>query len=66
MYLGIITSWLGQPFLLGSWLSLILAAMAIGIILLRTSMEDRTLIAELSGYAGYPRQVRYRLLRGVW
>ena len=34
--------------------------------ILRTALEDRTLQAELSGYTGYARQVRYRLLPGIW
>ena len=30
------------------------------------TLEDRTLRAELPGYAEYARRVRYRLLPGVW
>jgi protein-S-isoprenylcysteine O-methyltransferase Ste14 len=33
---------------------------------LRTWLEDRTLQAELSGYAEYAERVRARLLPGVW
>jgi protein-S-isoprenylcysteine O-methyltransferase Ste14 len=29
-------------------------------------LEDRTLQTELAGYADYTRQVRWRLLPGVW
>jgi protein-S-isoprenylcysteine O-methyltransferase Ste14 len=36
------------------------------LIILRTALEDRALQAELTGYADYARQVRYRLLPGVW
>ena len=36
------------------------------LLILRTALEDRTLQAELPGYADYARQVRYRLLPGVW
>jgi protein-S-isoprenylcysteine O-methyltransferase Ste14 len=36
------------------------------LLLLRTALEDRTLQAELTGYADYSRQVRYRLLPGIW
>jgi protein-S-isoprenylcysteine O-methyltransferase Ste14 len=32
----------------------------------RAALEDRTLQAELPGYAEYARRVRYRLLPGVW
>jgi protein-S-isoprenylcysteine O-methyltransferase Ste14 len=32
----------------------------------RTALEDRTLLEELPGYAEYAQQTRYRLLPGVW
>jgi protein-S-isoprenylcysteine O-methyltransferase Ste14 len=32
----------------------------------RTALEDRTLQAELSGYAEYALRVRFRLIPGVW
>jgi protein-S-isoprenylcysteine O-methyltransferase Ste14 len=45
---------------------LIPAALAAGIIGARTAVEDRTLHAELPGYAAYMRRVRYWLLPGIW
>ena len=36
------------------------------LLIVRTLLEDRTLQAELSGYAEYTHKVRYRLLPGVW
>jgi len=36
------------------------------LLILRTALEDRTLQAELTGYADYARQVRHRLLPGIW
>ena len=36
------------------------------LLVVRTALEDRTLQAELAGYADYARQVRYRLLPRVW
>ncbi len=36
------------------------------LLILRTALEDRTLQAELAGYADYARRVRYRLLPGIW
>jgi protein-S-isoprenylcysteine O-methyltransferase Ste14 len=33
---------------------------------IRTVYEDRMLNAELPGYADYARQVRYRLIPGIW
>jgi protein-S-isoprenylcysteine O-methyltransferase Ste14 len=35
-------------------------------LVLRTALEDRTLRAELTGYANYARRVRYRLVPGIW
>jgi len=32
----------------------------------RTALEDRTLQAELPGYAAYAQQTRYRLIPGIW
>ncbi|CAG0926622.1 hypothetical protein TFLX_00132 [Thermoflexales bacterium] len=61
-----ITSILATPLVFGSIWGLIPAALAAGIIVARTAVEDRTLQAELSGYAAYTRRVRYRLLPGIW
>ncbi len=36
------------------------------LLILRTALEDRTLLEELDGYEEYAQQVRYRLLPGVW
>jgi protein-S-isoprenylcysteine O-methyltransferase Ste14 len=47
-------------------MGMIPAALAAGIIVARTAVEDRTLQAELPGYTAYTRQVRYRLLPGIW
>jgi protein-S-isoprenylcysteine O-methyltransferase Ste14 len=52
---------LATPLLLGSWLALIPQAVAAGLLVLRTYLEDRTLQAELPGYAEYARKVRKRL-----
>jgi protein-S-isoprenylcysteine O-methyltransferase Ste14 len=32
----------------------------------RTSLEDRTLQAELPGYTEFTQRTRYRLIPGVW
>jgi protein-S-isoprenylcysteine O-methyltransferase Ste14 len=54
------------PFLLGSWWALIPGGLMIVIFIIRTALEDKTLIAELPGYAEYAQRVRYRLLPGIW
>jgi protein-S-isoprenylcysteine O-methyltransferase Ste14 len=52
--------------LLASWWALIAGGLCAILLILRTALEDRTLQAELPGYADYARQVRYRLLPGIW
>jgi protein-S-isoprenylcysteine O-methyltransferase Ste14 len=37
-----------------------------GLYVARTALEDRTLQDELPGYREYVRQVRYRLVPGIW
>ncbi|MGB4978268.1 MAG: isoprenylcysteine carboxylmethyltransferase family protein, partial [Anaerolineae bacterium] len=57
---------LAVPVLLASWPALIISGLSVLLLILRTALEDRTLQVELIGYAGYARQVRYRLLPGIW
>jgi protein-S-isoprenylcysteine O-methyltransferase Ste14 len=65
-YLGTILYELTLPFLLASWWAMIPCGMAAILLIIRTALEDRTLQADLPGYAAYARQVRYRLLPGIW
>lgn len=65
-YVGTILTELAVPVLLASWWALIPGAVNAVLLVLRTALEDRTLQSELTGYAGYARQVRYRLLPGIW
>ena len=41
-------------------------ALAVLILVVRTSLEDKTLQRELTGYADYAQQVPHRLLPGLW
>jgi protein-S-isoprenylcysteine O-methyltransferase Ste14 len=65
-YLGMIISWIGFPLLLGSVWSIIPIVFAIILLLVRTSLEDRTLIKELTGYSQYIQKTRYKLVPGIW
>jgi len=65
-YIGAILYELAVSFLLASWWSLIASGLGAILLILRTALEDRTLQAELPGYMDYARQVRYRLLPGIW
>jgi protein-S-isoprenylcysteine O-methyltransferase Ste14 len=49
----------------GSWLSLVPVAAGVALHVLRTALEDRTLLAELPGYRDYAVRVRYRLVPGI-
>ena len=39
---------------------------ALDIMAMRTALEDKTLHAELEGYAEFAERTRYRLLPGIW
>ena len=65
-YAGAILSNLAMPVMLNSLWALIPATLlAVGTVV-RTALEDQTLIAELPGYTQYCHQTRFRLLPGVW
>lgn len=51
---------------LSSLWTLIPAAVALIIIVIRTGLEDRTLQEELPGYDAYAQRVRYRLFPGIY
>jgi protein-S-isoprenylcysteine O-methyltransferase Ste14 len=65
-YVGMILFELAMPVLLASWSAIIVSGLCAILIIIRTALEDRTLLVELPGYADYARHVRYRLLPGVW
>jgi len=51
---------------LNSLWTLIPAAVALIITVVRTELEDRTLQEELPGYVEYARRVRYRLIPWIY
>jgi protein-S-isoprenylcysteine O-methyltransferase Ste14 len=65
-YIAAIAMFIGIPLALASWWALLPAALATALLVVRTSLEDRLLKAELSGYVEYARRTRYRLLPGLW
>ena len=65
-YVGFILQSLGTAILLGSFWAVIPGSLASISIVIRTALEDRMLQAELSGYQDYVKDVRYRLIPGVW
>jgi protein-S-isoprenylcysteine O-methyltransferase Ste14 len=65
-YAGAILAQLATPFLLGSAWAMIPSVASAALYVVRTHLEDRTLMEELPGYQEYTQQTRYRLLPHVW
>jgi protein-S-isoprenylcysteine O-methyltransferase Ste14 len=65
-YLGVVIQSLAIPFLLGSLWALIPGTAAAALMVIRTRLEDQALQAELLGYTDFAKQVRYRLVPGIW
>jgi protein-S-isoprenylcysteine O-methyltransferase Ste14 len=65
-YAGGLINYLSTPFFLDSIWALLPALFLTVVLMIRTSLEDKTLQEELPGYREYAGRVRYRLLPGVW
>jgi len=65
-YAGNVFSSFLIAFLLDSWWVMIPAVIALIIAVVRTALEDRTLIEELPGYRDYASRVRYRFFPPIW
>jgi protein-S-isoprenylcysteine O-methyltransferase Ste14 len=65
-YVGGILHHLAAPPMLGSFWALIPGVLGALALVARTALEDRTLYAELDGYAAYATRTRYRLVPWVW
>jgi protein-S-isoprenylcysteine O-methyltransferase Ste14 len=65
-YVGAILYELAVPILLASRWAMLASGVSVGLLVVRTALEDRMLQAELAGYREYALRVRDRLLPGVW
>jgi protein-S-isoprenylcysteine O-methyltransferase Ste14 len=65
-YLGASIFNLATALMLGSSWGLIPGVITVGLFVLRTSLEDKMLQAELAGYREYTQHTRWRLLPGIW
>jgi len=65
-YAGSMIYMMGAPFALESRVALVAAVVLCAVLVVRTALEDRTLKAELDGYADYAGRVRFRIVPGVW
>lgn len=65
-YSGGLLIYIATPFLLDSLWAFLPLAFLLVVMVIRTSLEDRTLQAKLEGYREYASEVRFRLLPGIW
>jgi len=61
-YLGMIISLVGFPLILNSYWTFIFVAMSVGVLVLRTYLEDGFLKARLNGYTDYALKTKWRLI----
>jgi protein-S-isoprenylcysteine O-methyltransferase Ste14 len=66
MYVGVIIAVVSIPLALGSLWALVPGVLIVILFIIRTALEDRTLMEELPGYKDYAEQVRFRLVPGIW
>jgi protein-S-isoprenylcysteine O-methyltransferase Ste14 len=66
MYLGVTLMFLATPLALGSWVAVPLFFLVPVFLVFRIRNEEEVLVRELTGYADYCREVRYRLIPGLW
>lgn len=65
-YLALLLFLPSLALMLGSGLALWFALACDFLVAIRTALEDRTLQKKLPGYLEYSREVRYRLIPGIW
>lgn len=65
-YAGALWTYLMMPILFDSAWAFIPSLLLLGVLVLRTSLEDLTLQTELPGYKEFAERTRYRLLPGIW
>jgi protein-S-isoprenylcysteine O-methyltransferase Ste14 len=65
-YAGTLLASLAFPFMMDAIWSLIPALGMVAALIVRTSLEDQMLRAELDGYQSYAEQTPYRLIPGLW
>jgi protein-S-isoprenylcysteine O-methyltransferase Ste14 len=65
-YAGGLISWLAAPVFFSSYWIIIPTILAIIGSILRTALEDRTLLDELPGYEEFAQRTRYRIVPGIW
>lgn len=54
------------PIMIGSWWAYIPVGIMVVTVIVRTALEDKTLIVELPGYLEFTKHTKYRLIPGIW
>ena len=65
-YMGSVIQSFGFPLLFGSLWSILPVGALIVLLIVRTSMEDKTLKNELKGYPEYSEKTRYKIIPYIW
>ncbi|TFG50053.1 MAG: isoprenylcysteine carboxylmethyltransferase family protein [Anaerolineales bacterium] len=65
-YAGGLISWLAAPVFFSSYWVIIPTVLVMIASVIRTSLEDQTLLTELPGYQEYAQKVKYRVFPGIW
>jgi protein-S-isoprenylcysteine O-methyltransferase Ste14 len=65
-YAGGILSWLASPIFFSSYWLVLPMVLVIIMMVIRTKLEDETLLKELPGYQEYSQEVKSRLIPGIW
>lgn len=65
-YLAVILSFLAIPIALSSWAALLVGIIGAILFVVRTSLEDKMLQDELTGYREFAQNTRYRLFPMIW
>jgi protein-S-isoprenylcysteine O-methyltransferase Ste14 len=66
MYSGIVIFVVGTALLFGSWYGVLSGLILVVVIAWRAVLEEHTLEKEMTGYADYMKQVKYRLIPYIW
>ena len=66
LYTGAILMILGLPIALGSWISLIPAAIGVLALIIRIKFEEEMLIKGMDGYEEYRTQVKYKIIPKIY
>ncbi|MBI9049740.1 MAG: isoprenylcysteine carboxylmethyltransferase family protein [Anaerolineaceae bacterium] len=66
MYSGVVLMCLSLPLALASYWAFIPALFILPVLVARIKNEESVLIDELAGYEEYTKQIKYRLIPGIW